>query len=203
MFLNLQRNLKSPDNPAFWGKVTSSVDWCEVNYQVNPFIAEFFNTASSFAMAIVGLMGILLHPWAERRFKIAFLATVVVGLGSVAFHGTLKKFAQALDEVPMLYSAFSFAYIGICQTYKLKSSTQYFLALALCAYAALTTVLVTVFHGVWQFVIFHISFGTANIYAFVIITQYLQLFLIVIGCISAANEGTPKMIPQYGFLSAV
>jgi Ceramidase len=114
----------SSDNDAFWGPVTSSVDWCEVNYSVTPYAAEFFNTASSLAMAIVGMMGICLHPWAERRFHLAFLSTVAVGLGSVAFHGTLQKFTQALDEVPMLYSALAFAYIGICQTYNPKPSTR-------------------------------------------------------------------------------
>lgn len=113
-------------------------------------------------MAIVGLMGTLLHPWAERRFHLAFLSTTAVGLGSVAFHGTLSKFTQALDEVPMLYSALAFCYIGLCQHLSLSGPQRRSLGIVLCSHAAVTTFLVTAFSGAWQFVLFHLSFGSAQ-----------------------------------------
>jgi dihydroceramidase len=118
------------------------------------------------ALAIVGLMGILLHPWAERRYKVAFFAVVIVGIGSICFHGTLQKFSQALDEVPMLYSALSFLFITLCQRYPMKENTRRILATVLFCHAAITTYLVTAFEGTWQFIFFHISFGTAQIFAF-------------------------------------
>ncbi len=31
----------------FWGATTASVDWCEDNYAIGAFAAEFWNTASS------------------------------------------------------------------------------------------------------------------------------------------------------------
>ncbi|RUS17275.1 hypothetical protein BC937DRAFT_90170, partial [Endogone sp. FLAS-F59071] len=31
---------------GYWGKVTSSVDWCEINYEFSYYIAEFWNTIS-------------------------------------------------------------------------------------------------------------------------------------------------------------
>ena len=54
----------------------SEFDRCESNYAVTHFIAEFANTASSLAMVLAGILGISLHPWAEKRFHLAFLATV-------------------------------------------------------------------------------------------------------------------------------
>jgi Ceramidase len=49
------------------------------------------------------------------------------------------------------------------------------LGLALCSHAVLTTYLVTAFEGHWQFVVFHISFGTAQVYALVmIVLNYLK-----------------------------
>jgi dihydroceramidase len=125
-------------------------------------------------MAIVGLMGIFFHPWAEKRFKVAFFATTIVGLGSVCFHGTLSKFSQALDEVPMLYSALSFLYIALCQRYPdMKPSSRQYLAVVLIAHATTTTYLVTAFDGAWQFILFHISFGTAQVYA---VYQIVKLY---------------------------
>jgi dihydroceramidase len=174
MIINLKRTLTSSVHLQYWGEPSSTVDWCEINYEHTQYIAEFFNTLSSFCMAIVGLMGILFHPWAERRFKVAFLATSIVGLGSVCFHGTLSKFSQALDEVPMLYSALSFLYIALCQRFpSMKPATRHFLAVVLVVHATATTYLVTAFDGGWQFIFFHISFGTAQIYA---VYQIVQLY---------------------------
>tara|TARA_B100000524_G_scaffold246589_1_gene132412 strand:+ start:395 stop:745 length:351 start_codon:yes stop_codon:yes gene_type:complete len=42
------------------------------------------------------------HEW---RFFIAYAAVIIVGVGSMAFHMTLLRPMQMLDEVPMLYSA--------------------------------------------------------------------------------------------------
>ncbi|KAI8923918.1 ceramidase, partial [Entophlyctis helioformis] len=162
---NLQRTLSSPNHSHFWGPPSSSVNWCETDYNVTSYVAEYFNTVSSLAMAAVGLLGVLLHPWAERRFHVAFLTTVAVGLGSVAFHGTLHKFAQALDEVPMLYSSLTFVYIGVCQRYRLLPSRRRLFATVLCLHAIVTTLLVTLSHGPLQFALFHTSFGTAHVYA--------------------------------------
>jgi dihydroceramidase len=77
---------------GYWGKPTSTVDWCENNYEISHYIAEFFNTFSSFAMVIIGVAGIMLH-WnqyrLESRFIMGLLGVAVVGFGSAAFHGTL------------------------------------------------------------------------------------------------------------------
>ena len=62
-------------------KIPSTVDWCEPNYQVSSYIAEFFNTFSSFAMIICGLMGVYLHRKGfEKRFLAAFATVAIVGI---------------------------------------------------------------------------------------------------------------------------
>jgi dihydroceramidase len=98
----------------FWGNSTSSVNWCEVDYEYSNYIAELFNTTSSLFIVMAGCYGSVLHrKWIKLSFHCAFLSTAVVGLGSIAFHATLKKSTQALDEVPMLFSAMSFLYVSI------------------------------------------------------------------------------------------
>jgi hypothetical protein len=37
----------------------------------------------------------------EKKFSISFISLSIVGVGSVAFHATMRYFAQALDELPV------------------------------------------------------------------------------------------------------
>ena len=71
--------------------------------RVTPWVAEFWNTLSSLAMVVAGLVGLSLRRHCARKFRFAFGLLALVGLGSVAFHGTLRFELQMLDELPMLY----------------------------------------------------------------------------------------------------
>ncbi len=46
------------DRDGFWGPSTSSIDWCERNYEVTYYVAEFFNAISSIGLVVVGLFTI-------------------------------------------------------------------------------------------------------------------------------------------------
>ena len=68
---------------GYWGPVTSSVDWCEENYTWNFYIAEWWNTWTSFFIAIAGFLGIVLHFGnLEKRFYLTFFLVAIVGLGN-------------------------------------------------------------------------------------------------------------------------
>ena len=43
---------------GYWGKRTATIDWCEENYQVTNYIAEFWNTVSNFVMILFPLYAI-------------------------------------------------------------------------------------------------------------------------------------------------
>lgn len=97
----------------WWGAIDASTDWCEANYVVSPYIAEFVNTLSSLPLIYFGLFGLVMtHRWAttDRRFHLAFCILTSVGIGSTIFHGTLRRSAQMFDEIPMLISNVVFLY---------------------------------------------------------------------------------------------
>ncbi len=79
------------------------VDWCEANYAVTGWVAEWWNFLSSVVMIGLGLFGLWRVRGAELRFRVGMLGTCVVGAGSAAFHGTLLRLAQAADELPMVW----------------------------------------------------------------------------------------------------
>eukprot|EP01062_Namystynia_karyoxenos_P074304 TRINITY_DN71187_c0_g1_i1.p1 TRINITY_DN71187_c0_g1~~TRINITY_DN71187_c0_g1_i1.p1 ORF type:complete len:276 (+),score=62.94 TRINITY_DN71187_c0_g1_i1:85-912(+) len=104
---------------GYWGPVTANYDWCEPNYRVTPYVAEFWNTLSSVPIVIgaVIFIRVAYRLRYESRFYGGGAAVAVIGAGSVAFHGTLTRAGQILDELPMLWCALFFLWIVVSTEY--------------------------------------------------------------------------------------
>ncbi|KAF9392374.1 Alkaline ceramidase 3 [Podila verticillata] len=150
----------SHDQIGYWSPNTASVDWCENNYVVSYFIAEFWNTISSLFIIALGELGLYLCPTKERRFKVAFRMITLVGIGSTLFHGTLRHKMQLLDELPMIYAATALLFISI----ETKNGPQgKWLPYSLASWLALTTIFVSITGGKLQFYTFQASFGVLQL----------------------------------------
>ena len=90
---------------GFWGPVTSTLDWCEENYTVSHFIAEFNNTLSNLNYIFLALVGLYSCKtvYSTRAIILSYLGVLVVGVGSFLFHMTLTYRMQLSDELPMIY----------------------------------------------------------------------------------------------------
>ena len=105
-------------NSKYWGSekwhgTKGNHDFCEPNYVYHPYIAEFHNTWSSLLIITYGTIGTYYtrkYATLEARFPCAFISIGFVGIGSILFHGALRSWGQILDEVPMLFIIFAFAY---------------------------------------------------------------------------------------------
>jgi dihydroceramidase len=151
---------------GFWGPPTSTVDWCEANYAVTPLVCEFFNTLSSVAMIIAASLGVFLHRRVFDRWMLAAFGCLgVVGLGSVAFHGTLKFEFQLLDELPMLYLVTMMVYLLLEPGPTARFGR--WLPVALLAYACLATLSDAFTRGRFQFFAFQFSFGLLELFCLV------------------------------------
>jgi len=92
---------------GYWGPVTSSIDWCERNYVVSFFVGEWWSTLSNSLAIVLALWGmcVAMRHGYELRFVATYANIALVGVGSVAFHGTLTHIGQQGDETPMIFSA--------------------------------------------------------------------------------------------------
>ena len=101
----------------------SSLNWCEYNYKVVPFIAEFWNTLTGLALCISSFVfyknnsALIYNDLVKdnnnlNRYLInANYLLFIVGIGTIFFHGTLLYIFQLFDEIPMLLITFDYIYI--------------------------------------------------------------------------------------------
>lgn len=163
------RLLADKGRSGYWagyrGWAPSTVEWCEVNYELCSWIAEFWNSFSSLAIIAAGVIGVVLsqrYGQGEMRFILAYLAIIGVGIGSVLFHMTLLRPMQILDEVPMIYAAQVMLFC-ILENDTRKRKYGSLLPVALCIHAVVVTALVTFTSGALQFYVFQVSFGSLEL----------------------------------------
>jgi dihydroceramidase len=84
----------------------STKDWCEPNFVVLPWVAEFWNTATSLwisYLSVVALRRLHGHRRALTLSQVIIMSLVFAnGLLSGLYHATLWRFAQFADELSML-----------------------------------------------------------------------------------------------------
>ncbi|KAI8896590.1 ceramidase, partial [Globomyces pollinis-pini] len=91
---------------------TSSMDWCEENYIVSFYIAEWWNTLTNLNYMVLALIGL----WSARKTKselrcyLPYIGLFVIGVGSWLFHMTLTRQLQLSDELPMIWGMTLYVY---------------------------------------------------------------------------------------------
>ncbi|QPG76533.1 hypothetical protein FOA43_003922 [Brettanomyces nanus] len=104
----------NPELNGYWGTTTSTIDWCEENYVVSGYAAEFMNTISNaiFVILAVKLLSSSIRNKHGGIFVIVSIGILLIGIGSWLFHMTLRYEYQLLDELPMVYFTWiPFAYL--------------------------------------------------------------------------------------------
>ncbi|KAM0255377.1 hypothetical protein ACHAQJ_005819 [Trichoderma viride] len=87
----------------FWGSQTSYLNFCEEDYVVTRFIAEFVNTLSSLVFVFYGIFGLVKAPKQQRTGPrlISYFGLIGVGVCSAGYHMTMKYHTQMSDELSM------------------------------------------------------------------------------------------------------
>lgn len=98
---------------GFWGQPTSTIDWCELNYELSYFVAEFWNTLTNLVFIIPPLISSI-QLYQHKLPPIYILSLIYLsftGLGSLFFHMTLKYPMQLWDELAMIWEGLLVTYL--------------------------------------------------------------------------------------------
>ncbi|XP_057814398.1 alkaline ceramidase [Cryptomeria japonica] len=127
---------------SFWGPVTSTTEWCEKNYAVSSYIAEFYNTISNIPGIILAFIGLInsLRQRFEKRFSILHLSNMALAIGSMLFHATLQHVQQQSDETPMVWEMLLYIYVLYSPDWHYTYTMPMFLFLYGAAFAVLHSV---------------------------------------------------------------
>lgn len=103
-----------PPAEGYWGPSTSSIDWCEANYAITRFIAEFTNTLSNLVFVSWALYGVKKCRDEKLPLPLALcqVGIALVGFGSFLFHATLRYEWQLGDELPMIFCCAFITYVA-------------------------------------------------------------------------------------------
>jgi len=153
-----------------WGLHTSTMDFCEDNYALFPYVAEAYNTFSNIPYMMLGLHGALNTPRGHPSHVLAHLGVAVIGMGSFVFHATLRWDAQLfLDEFPMVYVSALVLYIVVAAgpSAKLRAPAQ---SLALKLGMALILVLANVLYLKFPYPAVH-----QRLFGVIIVSVYFRI----------------------------
>lgn len=155
---------------GYWGRVTSTIDWCEENYVVSRYVAEFWNTLSNVIMIFAPMVACYygIRQKLEMPVIFSYISIIVVGCGSWLFHMTLQYSMQLMDELPMIWGS-AFLLYGILTLEGEKGKNYPWLIIALFAYCVAVTVMYLVnnnpvFHEIaYGFMVTGMVFGETRI----------------------------------------
>ena len=147
-----------------WGRIDAAHVFCEPKYATSPYFAEFYNALSSLVYVVAGGVGLIFsRQWVyDWRIQAAWIMLIVVGIGSVLFHSTMRFAMELCDEIPMLLLILAFL-IGKedCVWFMSGTVGRYRFRIVAMSLIALSIVLYLIF-GVYE--IFVYSFGLAVLF---------------------------------------
>ncbi|KAH7663312.1 Alkaline ceramidase protein [Dioscorea alata] len=116
---------------SFWGPVTSSTEWCEKNYTHSSYIAEYYNTISNIPCILLALIGLInaMRQRFEKRFSVLHISNMILSVGSMLFHATLRHVQQQGDETPMVWEMLLYIYVLYSPDWHYRSTMPTFLFL--------------------------------------------------------------------------
>lgn len=94
---------QTPHQP-YWGPANSHINFCEEDYIVTSYIAEFINTLTNVTYLIYAYHGIKGNKNRKDAIlrNLPYLGIAGVGFGSAIYHATMKNYTQWCDDLSML-----------------------------------------------------------------------------------------------------
>lgn len=133
--------------------------WCEPDYAQSSVIAEWHNTISNIFFVIVGLTTFCVGRNDKMLFPLRSIGVclVMVGLGSMAFHGTMTRWGQAWDELAIMWWEVALLFL----LYPGDASAPYIWLLLVVETSGYW--LLDLYPGYWTWMLYHPCHGVIDV----------------------------------------
>lgn len=141
---------------SIWGVTSSQANFCEEDYIVTAYIAEFINTLTNLVYIYYAYHGVKSNSNRKDAIlrNLPYLGIAAVGLGSGIFHATLKNYTQWCDDLSMLLAVATVTH----RVFTFDKSLTYTVVFGIILTLAMTTF--SVWHCVMDELVMHsVLFG--------------------------------------------
>ncbi|KAJ5673527.1 hypothetical protein N7507_002654 [Penicillium longicatenatum] len=145
---------------AFWGSPSSKSNFCEEDYIVSIYVAEFINSLTNLCYIFYAIYGLRqLQQKRQLGFSRAlpYWGLMAVGVCSATFHISLQYHTQMLDDLSMLFTTTPLVHRVLTVNADRKGS----FVTGLLVYLALA--LLVIYHVTTDELILHASFFVSSI----------------------------------------
>ncbi|KAJ5165919.1 hypothetical protein N7492_006215 [Penicillium capsulatum] len=146
-------------NPA-WGGPSSKANFCEEDYVVTRYVAEFINSLTNLTYVFYAVYGLLqLRKKSNRDFfrALPYWGLMAVGICSASFHVSLQYHTQMLDDLSMLFTTTPILH----QVLTVNASRHDSVLIGCALYLALAVFLV--YHTITDELLVHVLFFVGSI----------------------------------------
>eukprot|EP01083_Nonionella_stella_P119316 356596_1 len=113
-YLEQYPDIPGTDSDGYWSPRTSSCNWCEIDYDVTYHVAEFWNAISNLLFCICAVHLAYQLKSMQRKTNqntsmyymmlFYFTSLGLLGVGSGAYHGSLRWYPQKMDQMMELWT---------------------------------------------------------------------------------------------------
>jgi len=134
-FFRIPDHMRTVGQVGFWGPPDAEINWCEQDYMVLSWVAEPVNVVTNIFFIALPASFLAVHETTRETTLIAVLV-IVIGAGSMLYHGSLRYHMMLCDELPIFW------YGLLSASSLLRRLRGLHLARLACFYASVVTLLI-------------------------------------------------------------
>lgn len=102
-FFGIPNDLRNHGRVGHWGAPDAEINWCEQDFMLSDWVAEPVNVATNLVFIALPTAFLVMHRRTSTEIRVLAFNCVLIGLGSMLYHASLRYYMMLLDELPIFW----------------------------------------------------------------------------------------------------